>query len=113
MRKIIVKINRKKAEYLERLNYELNFAKDIVQRLIEAHPNDADIVNGETFKHYQRHGAELQAEYNIAAAETEKEYIPEGVREHKYSWLIPANSDEMIVTIQCSCHIEGVEDEKI
>ena len=32
-------INRKKAEDLERLNYELNFAKDIVQRLIEAHPN--------------------------------------------------------------------------
>lgn len=112
MRKILVKIDRKHAEYLERLNYELNFAKDIVQRLVEAHPNDANLIQGETFKHYQKQGAELQAEYNIAAAEIEREYLPEAVRAHQYSWIIPANSCEMTVNILCGCHIEGVEDEK-
>ena len=35
MRKIIVKVDKEKATELERVNFELNFVKDIVQRVIE------------------------------------------------------------------------------
>ena len=60
MRKIIVEIEREKAEYIERLNFELGFAKDVIQRIIESHPNDPDVINSEAFKAYQKKGAELE-----------------------------------------------------
>lgn len=110
MRKIIVKIDKEKSEYLERLSYELNFTKDIIQRLIESHPNDQSIIQGATFKEYQKQGAELQTEYNMAAAELENEYLPKGLKGHKYNWNIPSDSDEMTINILCNCHIEGIED---
>lgn len=113
MRKIVVKVDKQKAECLERLNYELNFTKDIIQRLIEGHPNDPAIIEGGTFKAYQKQGAELQAEYNLVASEIEKECLPEAIRSHKYNWTIPNDSDEMTINILCNCHIEGIEDEKI
>lgn len=109
MRKIIVKIGHEAANYIERINYELNFTKDIIQRLIEAHPNDSDLFNGTAFKTYQKQGAELQAEYAIACAEIEDKYVPETLKGHQISWNIPANSDELIITVLCNCEIEGVE----
>lgn len=99
MREIIVNIDKKKAEYLERVNYELSFTKDIIQRIIESHPNDPEIINGTAFRHYQKQGAELQAEYNIAASEIENLYIPKELKGHRYSWNIPVDSDELIVSI--------------
>ena len=36
MRKIIVKVDKEKATELERVNFELNFVKDIVQNHIQA-----------------------------------------------------------------------------
>ena len=109
MRKITVKVDRKKAENLEKINYELSFTKDIIQRIIESHPDDPDIIGGATFKNYQKQGADLQAEYNLAAAEVERLFIPEKLKGHKYRWIIPANSDEMTITILCNCKIEGIE----
>lgn len=49
MRKIIVKIDKEKATELERVNFELNFVKDIVQRVIESHPSDLELINGDTY----------------------------------------------------------------
>lgn len=48
MRKIIVKVDKEKATELERVNFELNFVKDIVQRVIESHPSDLELINGDT-----------------------------------------------------------------
>lgn len=109
MKRIIVNIDKEKATYLERVNYELSFAKDIIQRIIESHPNDVEIINGTTFKYYQEQGAELQAEYAIASNEIEKLYIPEVLKGHRYNWTIPVDSDELIVDILCDCEIEGLE----
>ena len=46
MRKIIVKIDREKAIELERINFELGFTKDVIQRLIDIveHHNNGDTV---------------------------------------------------------------------
>lgn len=110
MRKIIVKVDPAKSAYLEKLNYELNFVKDIIQRLIESHPNNTGIIQSGAFKSYQKRGVELQAEYNIASAELGNEYVPSALKGHQYNWNIPANSDEMTINILCSCHIEGIED---
>lgn len=110
MRRIIVKIDREKALELEKINYELGFTKDIIQRLIEAHPNDPDLINGDTLKIYHKQGAELQAAYSIAAGEMERLYIPKYLDGHKYTWNIPANSDEMIIDVHCNCEIEGMDE---
>lgn len=109
MRKVIVKIDRDKAVELERINFELNFVKDIIQRVIESHPNDIELINGDTLSTYNKKGAKLQGEYSVLAAEIEKEYIPDYLEGHKYNWTIPNGSDEMIIDILCGCEIEGLE----
>ena len=91
MRKIIVKIDKEKATELERVNFELNFVKDIVQRVIESHPSDLELINGDTLMSYNKRGAELQRKYAALANEMEKEYIPEYLEGHQYSWIIPNN----------------------
>lgn len=98
MRKIIVKVDKEKATELERVNFELNFVKDIVQRVIESHPSDLELINGDTLMSYNKRGAELQRKYAALANEMEKEYIPECLEGHQYSWIIPNNSDEMTIT---------------
>lgn len=109
MKRIIVKIDREKATELERLNFELNFTKDIIQRVIEAHPNDIELINGDTLKTYNRQGAELQGKYSVMATKLEKEYVPKYLEGHKYTWNIPHGSDEMIIDILCNCEIEEVK----
>nr|DAO91335.1 MAG TPA: hypothetical protein [Caudoviricetes sp.] len=112
MRKIIVEIEREKAEYIERLNFELGFAKDVIQRIIESHQNDSDIINSDAFKAYQKKGAELEAEYKLAVQEIEKLYIPGAIKKHKYNWMLPNNSTKLEINIMCNCEIEGIENEK-
>ena len=112
MRKIIVEIEREKAEYIERLNFELGFAKDVIQRIIESHPNDPDVINSEAFKAYQKKGAELEAEYKLAVQEIEKLYIPGAIKKHKYNWMLPNNSTKLEINLMCNCEIEGIENEK-
>ena len=60
MRKIIVKVDKEKATELERVNFELNFVKDIVQRVIESHPSDLELINGDTLMSYNKRGAEYR-----------------------------------------------------
>lgn len=113
MRKIIVEIDKNESEYLERLNFELSFAKDVVQRIIESHPDDQGIVESKTFVAYQKKGAELEAEYKIASANIERKYIPAKLKEHKYSWTLPFDSNQLEITVHCNCKIEGMPDEEI
>lgn len=112
MRKIIIEIEREKAEYIERLNFELGFAKDVIQRIIESHQNDPDVINSEAFKVYQKKGAELEAEYKLAVQEIEKLYIPGAIKKHKYNWMLPNNSTKLEINIMCNCEIEGIKNEK-
>ena len=112
MRKFVVEIDKNKAEYLERLNFESGFAKDVIQRIIESHLEDPDVIKSKAFLAYQKKGAELEAEYKIATAELEREYVPENLKGHKYSWNLPFNSNMMEITVHCSCKIEGIPDEK-
>ena len=100
MRKIIVKVDKEKATELERVNFELNFVKDIVQRVIESNPSDLELINGDTLMSYNKRGAELQRKYAALANEMAKEYIPEYLEGHQYSWIIPNKSDEMTITIK-------------
>ena len=69
MRKIIVKVDKEKATELERVNFELNFVKDIVQRVIESHPSDLELINGDTLMSYNKRGAELQRKYAALRSE--------------------------------------------
>lgn len=110
MRKIIVKVDKEKATELERVNFELNFVKDIVQRVIESHPNDLELINGDTLMSYTKRGVELQREYATLASEMEHKYVPECLKGHQYSWIIPNNSDEMTITVKCNCEIPELEE---
>lgn len=110
MRTIKVNINKEKANYIERLNYELNITKDVIQRIIESHGDDPEILNGKAFKHYQKQAAELQAEYELASQEITKEYLPEYLKPHKCSWNLPNNSTELTISILCDCPIPEIDE---
>lgn len=62
-----------------------------------------------TLMSYNKRGAELQRKYAALANEMAKEYIPEYLEGHQYSWIIPNNSDEMTITIKCNCEIPELE----
>ena len=81
----------------------------MLQRVIESHPSDLELINGDTLMSYNKRGAELQRKYAALANEMEKEYIPEYLEGHQYSWIIPNNSDEMTITIKCNCEIPELE----
>ena len=86
MRTVIIKVDSKEAEYIERLDYERGFTKDVLQRIIESHMEDPDVINSPAFKAYQKQGAELDAQFSMAVAELEKKYIPEILKHHKTKW---------------------------
>ena len=52
MRTVIIKVDSKEAEYIERLDYERGFAKDVLQRIIESHMEDPDAVS---YTHLRAH----------------------------------------------------------
>lgn len=109
MRTLIIKVDSKEAEYIERLDYERGFTKDVLQRIIESHPDDAGIVNGEAFKAYQKQGVELDAQFKVAVTELEQKYIPDTLKGHKIRWNLEYKTAELKVDILCNCAIEGIE----
>ena len=91
MRTVIIKVDSKEAEYIERLDYERGFTKDVLQRIIEAHMEDPDVINSPAFKAYQ------------------KKYIPEILKHHKIKWNLEYKTGELKVDILCNCEIEGIK----
>lgn len=101
---LVIKIDEKEANALERANHELNFTKDVIQRLIETHQSDAEFVKSEAFRQYQREGAELQAEYNLLSDAISKKYIPEYLQSHECSWIM--QNGYITIAVKCRCGIE-------
>ena len=101
---------KKKLQSLKEFNFELKFVKEHCYRELLNHiQSDLELINGDTLMSYNKRGAELQRKYAALANEMEKEYIPEYLEGHQYSWIIPNNSDEMTITIKCNCEIPELE----
>lgn len=73
-------LNDQLVDYLERLAYELEGSKRIIKELIIENPDNVGILNGETFKHYQKAYEENNAKYEIGKKELQNKYIPEKYR---------------------------------
>lgn len=108
MRKLMVKVPKEKVNYIERLDYERCFIKDVIQRIIESHPDDPGIIKSETFRMYQKEGMELEAEYKNAVSMIERTYVPQKLHGHKYSWNLAYDTGRLEIIIYCSCEIKGV-----
>lgn len=108
MRRLIVNVPKEKANYIERLDYERCFIKDVIQRIIESHLDDPDIIKSETFRMYQKEGVELEAEYKNAVSMIERKYVPKKLHGHKYSWNLAYDSGCLEIIVYCSCEIEGI-----
>lgn len=109
MKTIIIGVDKKDVEYIERLDYERGFAKDVLQRIIESHMDDPGIVGSEAFKTYQKQGVELDTQFRLAVAELERNYIPDKLKGHKIKWNLEYRTGELKVDILCNCAIEGIE----
>lgn len=107
MKTIAVNVDRKDTEYIERLDYERSFAKDVIQRIIESHRDDESIIESAAFKKYQQRGIEAEAEFKCAMQEIEEKYIPAFLKDHKYAWTLTYFTSKMTVEILCDCNIEG------
>lgn len=94
MRTVIIKVDSKEAEYIERLDYERGFTKDVLQRIIESHMDDPGVVNSETFKAYQKQGVELDAQFKMAVTELERKYVPDTLKGHKIRWNLEYRTAE-------------------
>lgn len=109
MKTVIINVDKKETEYIERLDYERGFTKDVLQRIIESHMDDPGIVSSEAFKMYQKQGVELDTQFRLAVAELERKYIPDKLKGHKIKWNLEYRTAELKVDILCNCAIEGIE----
>lgn len=107
MRTLKININQELVDYIERLHFEVEQRKDIIQRLIEAHANDFDekVLVSPAFKAYSSELSEFVAEYELAKEELQNTYIPEYIRNHQINWKLDFANKELIVEILCDCDI--------
>lgn len=101
MRKIEIKIKQEVIDYLQRLHFEVESRKDIIQRIIEAHAYDenTDILDSRVFKKYDRELSELKAEYELAKLEVTKEYVPDEFKETNIIWNIDFQTAVMTIEV--------------
>lgn len=107
MREIKIDINQELVNYIERLHFEVESRKDIIQRIIEAHANDsdADVLMSPAFKSYSKELADFVAEYEIAKNELQDNYVPKYLEGHKYNWELKFETKQLVISILCDCEI--------
>lgn len=104
--KIDVK-NQEIINYIERLHFEVEQRKDIIQRLIEAHANDSDalVLVSPAFKAYSSELSEFVAEYESAKQEIQDTFIPDYLNGHQFNWTLDFNTKQLIIDVLCDCEI--------
>lgn len=107
MRTLKVNVNEETVNYIERLHYEVEQRKDIVQRLIEAHANDLDaaVLTSPAFKAYSSELSEFVAEYETAKQILQDEYIPKYLKDHQINWNLDFQAKELQIDVLCDCDI--------
>lgn len=97
--------------YIERLHYEVEQRKDIIQRLIEAHANDIDavVLTSPAFKAYSTELSEFVAEYESAKQEFQDEYVPKYLTSHQINWNLDFHSKQLKIDILCDCEISELD----
>lgn len=112
MRTLKIEIDQETVNYIERLHYEVEQRKDIIQRLIEAHANDADaaVLTSPAFRAYSSELSEFTAEYETAKIELQKMHIPAYLAGHEIKWKLDFASREMEIEILCNCEIPELEE---
>lgn len=108
MRTLKIDINNEETiNYIERLHYEVEQRKDIIQRLIEAHANDSDatVLTSPAFKAYSTELSEFVAEYETAKQLFEEEYVPKYLEGHQYNWSLNFAAKQLQIDILCDCDI--------
>lgn len=114
MRILKIEIDQETVNYIERLHYEVEQRKDIIQRLIEAHANDADatVLTSPAFRAYSSELSEFTAEYEAAKTELQKMYIPAYMEGHEIKWKLDFASRLMEIEILCNCEIPELEEKE-
>lgn len=112
MRNIKIEINQDTVNYIERLHYEVDQRKDIIQRLIESHANDEDatVLTSPAFKAYSSELSEFVAEYENAKAELQNKYIPIYLNGHQINWTLDFSNRILNIDIVCNCDIPEIDE---
>ena len=111
MRTLKIKINQDTVNYLERLHFEVEQRKDIIQRLIEAHAYDTDdaVLVSPAFKAYSSELSEFVAEYELAKQELSNTYIPKYLDGHNINWNLDFSTGQLDVNVLCDCKITELD----
>ena len=111
MRNIKIDVNKETVNYIERLHYEVDQRKDIIQRLIESHANDEDasVLTSPAFKAYSSELSEFVAEYENAKSELQNNYVPEYLNGHQLKWTLDFVNNIMNIEILCGCSIPELD----
>lgn len=111
MRTLKIEINQETVNYIERLHYEVEQRKDIIQRLIEAHANDSDaaVLTSPAFKAYSSELSEFVAQYETAKNALQEEYIPKYLNGHQINWQLMFATKQLVIDILCDCEIPELD----
>lgn len=111
MRTIKIDINQELVNYIERLHYEVEQRKDIIQRLLEAHAADTDtaVLTSPAFKAYSSELSEFVAEYENAKTELQERFIPKYLNGHQINWKLDFSNKQLIIDVMCDCEIPELQ----
>lgn len=107
MRTLKIEISQELVNYIERLHFEVEQRKDIIQRIIEAHADDTDtkVLTSPAFKAYSAELSDFVAEYEIAKEELQDEYIPKYLEGHQLNWRLDFSNKMLVIDVMCDCEI--------
>lgn len=93
--KFELEINKETSNYLERLTYETNSFKDIIDHIVTSHKNDSDssVIESPVWKGYEKKYLDSNAEYSLAKDKLTEELTPvviekSGLKNPNFSWKI-------------------------
>lgn len=111
MRTIKINVNSDTVNYIERLHFEVEQRKDIIQRLIEAHAGDTDaaVLTSPAFNVYSAELSDFVAEYELAKHELEEKFIPDYLKGHQIQWQLDFANNQLKIDILCNCEIPELE----
>lgn len=114
MRTIKIDVNHELVDYIQRLHFEVEQRKDIIQRLIEAHANDTDatVLTSSAFKAYSAELSDFVAEYELAKQELENKFVPQFLKEHQIRWNLDFANNQLSIDVLCNCEIPELNGEK-
>lgn len=92
-----IKLTEIEMKDLEKAFYEYLSMKDNMATMMEMHANDAGFFESDLFQRLADRQRDVYARYEVVKSEYTEKYIPEDLRDERYSWTADFANHKLVV----------------